>query len=170
MVIDADALNALGQHPPHADDPRVLTPHLGEMARLTGVPADVIEGTRIEAAREWAQTWDAVLVLKGAPSVTASTQGRATVNPTGNPGMATLGTGDVLAGLIGAMIAQGLGAYDAARLGAFLHGAAGDHAALSLGHHGLAAGDLVEALPQAILQLVRLRDETPARRGRAGRS
>src|SRR4029450_10451789 len=98
--------------------------HLGEMERLTGVPATELEAKRIDVAREWAQRWRAVVLLKGAPTVIAAPDGRATVNPTGNPGMATLGMGDVLTGTIAALIAQGLPAYDAARLGGESHGMA----------------------------------------------
>ncbi len=162
LVIDADALNALAAAAaaasPAGAAPRVLTPHLGEMARLTGLDAATLEATRIDAARTWARAWDAVLVLKGAPTVTAAPDGRATVNASGNPGMATAGAGDVLAGAIAALAAQGLAPYDAARLGAFVHGAAGDTVAAARGQHGLSAGDLVAALPEALHALATRRD------------
>ncbi len=172
LVIDADALHALAAAalvttPAHAA-PRVLTPHLGEMQRLTGVDAATLEASRIDAAREWAAAWGSVVVLKGAPTVTAAPDGRATVNPTGNPGMATAGAGDVLAGAIAALLAQGLAPYDAARLGAYAHGRAGDHVALTQGEHGMSAGDLVAALPGALLALTRRRDDAP-RGNAAGR-
>jgi NAD(P)H-hydrate epimerase len=135
----------------------VLTPHLGEMQRLSGIPAAEIEARRIDLAREWATRWGASLVLKGAPTVTASPQGAATVNPTGNPGLATAGTGDVLTGTIAAFLAQGLAPYDAARLGVYVHGMAGDIAASEKGQAGLVASDVIEQLPRAILTLARLR-------------
>ena len=168
LVIDADGLNAFEGKTDElvrGAAPRVLTPHLGEMARLSGRPAAELESRRIDAAREWAQTWNSVLLLKGAPTVTAAPDGRATVNPNGNPGMATAGMGDVLTGTIAALIAQGLDPYDAARLGAFVHGLAGDLAAQYQGQHGLSAGDALGALPRALLRLVQLRDEGLEKRG-----
>jgi NAD(P)H-hydrate epimerase len=162
MVIDADALNAFEgavDRLSAAPAPRVLTPHVGEMARLTGQQAEEIESRRIDLAREWAGAHAAVLVLKGAPTVTASASGALTLNPTGNPGMATAGMGDVLTGVIAALIAQGLSAYNAARLGAFVHGMAGDLAAQARGQHGLNASDVLELVPAALLKLVAIRDE-----------
>jgi NAD(P)H-hydrate epimerase len=126
------------------------------MARLTGTTARDLEGRRIDAAREWAARWKAVVVLKGAPTVTAAPDGRATVNPTGNPGMATAGMGDVLTGAIAALLAQGLERYDAARLAVWAHGAAGDLAAADLGAHGMNAGDVLDRLPLALRELARL--------------
>ena len=169
QVIDADGLNALVGATAvleRGSVPRVLTPHLGEAARLTGVPAETLEARRFDAAREWAKRLSAVLVLKGAPSVVASPAGLATVNPTGNPGMATAGMGDVLSGVIAAWIGQGVQPYDAARLAVYLHGLAGDMAARDLGPVGIAAGDCVERLPAAIRDLTRVRDERLA--GRSG--
>ena len=166
MVIDADALNAFeGDAGAIARAPaaRVLTPHLGEMERLTGVPAADLEARRIDAAREWAQRWHAVVVLKGAPTVVAGPDGRATVNPTGNPGLATVGTGDVLTGVIAGLMAQGLTPFDAARLGAFVHGMAGDLAAGEKGQAGLVASDVLEHLPAALLGLATLRAGNPSR-------
>lgn len=168
LVLDADGLVAFEGRTealPLAPAARVLTPHLGEMQRLTGVDAGALDARRIDAAREWAQRWRSVVVLKGAPTVTASPDGDATVNPTGNPGMATLGMGDVLSGAIAALIAQGLAPYDAARLGVYAHGMAGDLAAGEKGQYGLTAGDTLESLPLALLTLARLRAgsvETPA--------
>jgi NAD(P)H-hydrate epimerase len=165
LVIDADALNALIGHDKLLSDagsPRILTPHLGEMSRLTGVSAADLEARRIDAAREWAQRWHSVVVLKGAPTVVASPAGAVTVNPTGNPGMAALGMGDVLTGVIAALLGQGLSPYDAARLGAYVHGMAGDIVEGEKGQHGLTAGDVVEAVPLALLGLARLRLESLA--------
>jgi NAD(P)H-hydrate epimerase len=160
VVLDADGLNAFVDRTEILSAraaPLVLTPHLGEMSRLTGVPAAELDSRRLDAAREWAQRWHAVVVLKGAPTVTGSPEGDVTLNPTGNPGMASAGMGDVLTGLIAALIGQGLGAYDAARLGAYLHGLAGDTVAGVKGQHSLVAGDVLEALPDALVALGRLR-------------
>jgi NAD(P)H-hydrate epimerase len=156
LVLDADGLNAFeGEADRLAEGhgPLVLTPHLGEMSRLTGLDARALEANRIDAAREWAARWKAVVVLKGAPTVTAAPDGRATVNPTGNPGMATAGTGDVLSGAIAALLAQGLERYDAARLAVWIHGAAGDLAAAHHGVHGMSASDVLRHLPHALLDL-----------------
>ena len=177
LVIDADGLSAfegMADAITRSPAPRVLTPHLGEMRRLTGIDSDTLEANRIDATREWAQRWRSVVVLKGAPTVTAGPDGRATVNPTGNPGMATVGMGDVLAGVIAALMAQGLTPYDAARLGAYAHGMAGDRVAGEKGQHGLVAGDVVEAMPFALHALAKLRAESmeapaPARPARAER-
>jgi NAD(P)H-hydrate epimerase len=162
IVLDADGLNAFegrASEIARGAGPRVLTPHVGEMARLTGLEPEAIESGRIDVAREWARTWDSVVVLKGAPTVTASPEGTVTVNSTGNPGMATAGMGDVLTGTIAALIAQGLSPYDAARLGVFVHGRAGDLAAEEKGQHGMTALDTLESLPYALRALVRARDE-----------
>jgi NAD(P)H-hydrate epimerase len=163
LVIDADGLNAFEGHADalaHAGAPRVLTPHVGEMRRLTGIDAETIEARRIDLTREWAQRWRSVVVLKGAPTVTAAPDGRTSVNPTGNPGMATAGMGDVLTGVIASLLAQGLEPFDAARLGVYVHGTAGDLVAGERGQYGLVAGDAAEALPLALLGLARLRAES----------
>ena len=178
LVIDADGLNAFEGHTEslaRAQGPRVLTPHLGEMRRLTGIDAETLEANRIDLTREWARRWRAVVVLKGAPTVVASADGHTTVNPTGNPGMATAGMGDVLTGGIAALIAQGLGPYDAARLGVYLHGMAGDLVASEKGQQGMVAGDVAEAMPRALMTLSRLRTEearpsTEARKPRSART
>jgi len=173
VVIDADGLNAFAGRsveigrPPGAGagtPGRILTPHIGEMARLTGADPRAIELYRIDVAREWAATWNAVVVLKGAPTVTADPGGHATVNPTGNPGLATAGTGDVLCGVIAALVGQGLAPYDAARLGVYAHGMAGDLAAAALGQQGMCAGDVIEELPHALKALAAIRDEALERR------
>jgi NAD(P)H-hydrate epimerase len=149
-VFDADALNALaaGKQWPAAGGPRILTPHPGEFSRLTGQPSQSIARQREAHAQQFAAQHGVVLVLKGHRSVITDGSALA-VNSTGNPGMATGGTGDVLTGLIGALLAQGMTAYDAARLGVFLHGLAGDLAAAELGQVSLIASDLVRFLPAA---------------------
>jgi ADP-dependent NAD(P)H-hydrate dehydratase / NAD(P)H-hydrate epimerase len=162
LVIDADGLNAFEGHTEslaRAQAPRVLTPHLGEMRRLTGIDTETLEANRIDLTREWARRWRAAVVLKGAPTVIASPDGAITVNPTGNPGMATAGMGDVLTGVIAALIAQGLTPYDAARLGVYVHGMAGDLVASERGPQGMVAGDVAEAMPRALMTLARLRTE-----------
>jgi NAD(P)H-hydrate epimerase len=150
MVVDADALNALSiqpeifRNPPNA--PRVLTPHPGEFARIVGKKLEGLE--RETAAVELAAASGAVVLLKG--HRTLVTDGRRPFyNATGNPGMATGGSGDVLTGLITALICQKLAPYDAARLGAHLHGLSGDLAAKERGEISLLARDLVDFLPKA---------------------
>jgi len=169
-VLDADGLNAYEGtegFDSHSGAPLVLTPHLGEMGRLTGDTPASLEARRIDAAREWAERWKAVVVLKGAPTVTAAPDGRATVNSTGNPGLATAGTGDVLAGMVAALLAQRLDPYDAARAAVHVHGLAGDRVAGMKGPLGLDAGDVAEAVPAAMHALTRARDEALERRSDA---
>src|SRR4029077_3839112 len=130
----------------------VLTPHPGELGRLLGVSTAQIQEDRIAAARGAGEETGAIVVLKGHMTLVAS--GTAVfVNPTGNPGMATGGTGDVLTGVIAGLLAQGVDALDAAVLGVYLHGLAGDLAAARVGEMGLAAGDLIETLPAAFAAL-----------------
>jgi NAD(P)H-hydrate epimerase len=155
-VVDADALNALSASPDvvrTAAAPRVLTPHPGELARLIGCTTADVQDDRLGTARRVAREWNAVVVLKGARTVIAAPDGRTFVNPTGNPGMASGGSGDVLTGIIGGLLAQGLTPLDAACVGAFVHGAAGDDAADGTDGRGLAARDLVERLPRVLRRL-----------------
>lgn len=156
LVLDADGINAFAGCA--ADlagrgEETVLTPHPGELARLLGVPTTEVQDDRLAAARRAAAETEAVVVLKGHRTLVATTGGEVHVNPTGNPGMASGGTGDVLTGLIAGLLAQGLGALDAARLGVYLHGLAGDLAAARTGETALAAGDLVSSLPAALQAL-----------------
>jgi ADP-dependent NAD(P)H-hydrate dehydratase / NAD(P)H-hydrate epimerase len=143
-VIDADGLTSL---PPHLNTPSVLTPHAGELARMLEADRAAVEARRLSHARLAAERWNAVVLLKGARSVIAAPDGRVRVNTTGVPWMATAGAGDVLSGLIGALLAAGLEPFDAASVGAWLHGAAG-----SLASSGgpLTATTLAEALPDAV--------------------
>jgi NAD(P)H-hydrate epimerase len=148
-VLDADALNALAEIPRLLEGLPpgvVLTPHPGEMARLVGTSADQVQQDRIGIAAAKAREWGAAVVLKGARTVVAAPAGPPAVVPTGNAGMATGGTGDVLAGLLGALLAGGLPASSAARVGAFVHGRAGDLAARTHGQRGLIASDLAASL------------------------
>jgi hydroxyethylthiazole kinase-like uncharacterized protein yjeF len=157
VVVDADGLNALaegeGWHP-RLPAGTVLTPHPGEMARLTGRPVAEIQANRLDTAREWATRWGVVVVLKGANTAIAAPDGRAWLSPFANPALASAGTGDVLAGVIAGLLAQGLEAPDAAACGVFLHGMAGDAVRAELGPAGLLASDLLPELPRAIKSLV----------------
>lgn len=152
LVLDADGLNALDGHPEVLRGARarvLLTPHPGEMSRLLLRPTSEIQADRISAARELATRSSAVVALKGARTVVARPDdGAVFVNPTGNPGMATGGTGDVLAGLCGALLAQGLSPTDAAVAGVYVHGLAGDLAAKRTGEMGLVASDLLAGLQE----------------------
>jgi ADP-dependent NAD(P)H-hydrate dehydratase len=149
MVLDADALNALATDPEvltHPGGPRVLTPHPGEFARLIGRKLD--GDLRIDAAVQLAARCNIVVVLKGHHTLVTDGRRRG-INTTGNPGMATGGSGDVLTGLITALMCQHLEPFDAARLGVYLHGRAGDLAAEELGQPSLIASDLIRYLPKA---------------------
>ncbi len=157
MVVDADALTCLSgrlSYITQAKWPRILTPHPGEMARLLRVDKDTVQSDRLGIARTAAREARAVVVLKGAATVIASPDGREAVNRTGNPGMATGGMGDVLSGLIAALLAQGFDPFEAACLGVFLHGLAGDLLAGEKGPWGYTASELAEKLPFVIKKLL----------------
>lgn len=158
IVIDADALNVVSADASilkslGAD--AVITPHPGEMSRLTGLSTAEIQRDRIGVAGRFASEYGVITVLKGNRTVVAMPDGRIYVNPTGNAGMATAGTGDVLTGIIAGLAAQGASLEAAAVTGVYLHGLAGDKAAESLGMHGMLAGDVVLNLPYAIKELVK---------------
>jgi len=149
FVLDADALNALAGDPSPLDRAAgevVLTPHPGEMARLLGATVAEVQADRIGAARRLAAAHGCVVVLKGAGTVVAEPGGDAAICPTGNAGLATAGTGDVLAGLLAALLAQGMRAPDAARAAAYVHGEAGNRMILRTGMAGLVASDLLEGI------------------------
>jgi NAD(P)H-hydrate epimerase len=164
-VFDADALNLAAGRPELfvRAAPTVLTPHPGEAARLLGVSTAEIGRDRPGAALELARRSRAAVVLKGFRSVVASPDSEIAFVLAGNPGMATGGSGDVLTGVIGALLARGLPARAAAETGAYLHGLAGDLAAEALGEEGLIASDLVGRLPEAFLSLLRPRPLGPSR-------
>jgi NAD(P)H-hydrate epimerase len=148
-VVDADGLNALAEEPALLAGigvPLVLTPHPGEMGRLCGRTIAEVQADRIGIAAERARAWRATVVLKGARTVVADPEAPPSVIPTGNAGLATGGTGDVLAGLCGALLAGGLAPASAGRVGAWVHGRAGDLASTRFGLRGLVAGDLGEAI------------------------
>jgi NAD(P)H-hydrate epimerase len=155
LVLDADALNAVAGTALLASrpGPTVVTPHPGEMARLVGGDTATVQADRLRTARRLAAEARVVVVLKGARTVIASPDGAAAICPTGNPGMASGGTGDVLAGVVGGLLAQGLAPADAAALAVFAHGLAGDRVALRQGEVGLLARDVVDELPSALAAL-----------------
>lgn len=164
LLLDGDGLTALSKFPRILEArkaPTVLTPHMGEMVRLTGRPVRELERDRLEILRETSRNLRAFIVLKGAHSLVSDPEGRAWINLTGNSGMATAGAGDVLTGIIAAMAGLGLPPGEAVRMGVLIHGLAGDLAARSLGEDGLVAGDLLRFLPQA-LRMIRRQDEDQA--------
>jgi NAD(P)H-hydrate epimerase len=155
MVLDADGLNAVSEEPEclvRSAAPAVITPHPGEMARLMGSDIPAVQVDRLEAARTAAKRLGCVALLKGARTVIATPEGQVRICPTGNPGMASGGTGDVLTGMIAGFLGQGMSPFDAATAGAFLHGLAGDLAAASLTEVALVAGDVLDAIPLALHQ------------------
>jgi hydroxyethylthiazole kinase-like uncharacterized protein yjeF len=157
MVVDADGLNALDAKTLRASAARILTPHPGEMARLTSSTVADVQADRIGCARRFAQEHGVYLVLKGNRSVIASPDGRAWINPTGSPAMATGGTGDVLTGMIAGLLAQFPDQLEAALLSAvYLHGRAGELGAAQLGEKALIATDLFEFLPEAMHEVADL--------------
>jgi NAD(P)H-hydrate epimerase len=157
IVLDADGINALGGHMQQfaqTNTQIVLTPHPGEMGRLLGVTSQKVQGNRLETARAFAQQHHVWLILKGAHTIIADPVGNLFINPTGNEGMATAGTGDVLAGMLGGFISQGLDPLQASKVGVYLHGLAGDLAAGQKGTRSMIAGDLIECIPLAIQKIV----------------
>ncbi|HET7339093.1 MAG TPA: NAD(P)H-hydrate dehydratase [Candidatus Dormibacteraeota bacterium] len=150
LVIDADGLNALADSPRvkgKLGKTRVLTPHPGELARLTGKTADAINADRTTAARKAAKDWGAIVVLKGAHTVVAHPDGRISEDPHEVPALASGGTGDVLSGIIGGLISQGSDPFTAAATGVYIHAAAGRRIAERIGDSGLLAGDLLPEIP-----------------------
>jgi NAD(P)H-hydrate epimerase len=157
MVVDADALTALAGRPALCRDapaPRLLTPHPGEAARLLGCGIAEVQADRVGSARRLAAESGAVVALKGARTVVAEPDGQVALNPTGNPGMATGGTGDVLTGITGGLLAQGVAVRRALAAAVYLHGLAGDLAAQARGEAGLVAGDVADAVPAAIRRIL----------------
>jgi len=158
LVLDADALNALSDNTGILKNSRtdiVITPHPGEMSRLSGISTDEIQKDRLGTARRFAAEYGVIVVLKGSRTVVALPDGKAFINPVGNSGMATAGAGDVLTGIIAGLIAQGASASDAAVAGVYLHGLAGDIAASETGMYSMIAGDLINYLPQAFKDILK---------------
>lgn len=157
LVLDADALNVLSGNPmilKKLNTEAVITPHPGEMARLTGLIIADIQKDRIGTAARFAAEYGVTVVLKGNRTVIAIPDGRIYINPTGNAGMATAGAGDILAGMIAGLVAQGVPVCDAAVAGVYLHGLAGDKAASYMGKHGMVAGDILLYVPHIMKELL----------------
>lgn len=160
IVIDGDGLNILSEIKNWWEEIEkygidlVLTPHPGEMSRLTGLSIEEIQKNRESIAKKYAaDTWGQVVVLKGANTVNASPSGEVAVSPFANPALATAGTGDILSGMIAGFIAQGLSLFDAAGVGVYIHGLAGEILSKQMGDVGTKASDLLPFLPQAIQKL-----------------
>ncbi|MDJ0865592.1 MAG: NAD(P)H-hydrate dehydratase [Myxococcota bacterium] len=169
LVLDADGLFPFAQDPGALKGRRaatILTPHPGEAARLLGTTAGRINADRVGAAQRLAETTGGVVLLKGAASVIADRDGRIAINPTGGPGLGTGGTGDVLTGVVAGLLGQGAPAFEAAALGAWLHGFASDRLAARCGTAGVLAGELAAELPAA-LEALRARAGAPAEPGLA---
>jgi len=156
LVLDADALNILSATADwcqQLNDDAVLTPHPGEMARLAGTTVDEVQADRLGVAGKLAAEWRQTVVLKGAYTVIAAADGHRRLSPFANPALATAGTGDVLAGIIAGLLAQGLPPYDAATLGVYLHAKAAEMVSDAIGDTGALASDLLPALPPTIKRL-----------------
>ena len=154
MVIDADGLNTISNNPDLlrlVPSGSILTPHLKEFSRLFGESSDHFE--RLDRMRQAAMKHELVIVLKGAHTAVCDPEGNVTFNTTGNPGMATAGSGDVLTGVITALLAQKLSPENAARIGVYIHGLAGDMAAIKRGNEALIASDIVDNLGSAFKKL-----------------
>lgn len=158
LIFDADGINAISKHIDVLKDaqiPVILTPHEGEMSRLTGLTCDTIRENREEVAQNFADEHDCVLVLKGMETLVARKDREIRRNTSGNPGMAVAGSGDVLAGMIGSFCAQGLRAVDGASLGVYLHGLAGDLAARELTEYSMLPSDMIDFIPAAIKEVLK---------------
>ena len=156
LVIDASGLNAFAGRAKDVNPknrPRIITPHPGEMARLFGLTTKDVVAKRIEIARQAARDCNCIVVLKGHQTLIADPEGHVNVNPTGNPGMASGGMGDVLGGMIAALLARGVDPFDAACAAVYIHGFAGDLLKEEMGDTGMAAMDLAERIPMAIQRL-----------------
>jgi NAD(P)H-hydrate epimerase len=161
LVLDADGLNNLARidgWPRLISVPTVLTPHPGEFSRLTGMSIENVQADRLGNARRFAEEWGVIVLLKGAPSVVAAPDGRSAISAFTNPGLASGGTGDVLAGTIAGYVAQGVEPFDAACLGLYIGGLAAEEVRRELGSAGMLAGDLLLAIPRAMRDL---RGESP---------
>ena len=157
MVLDADGLNILAKDLDilkSISSPVILTPHPGEFARLLGVSNKQVVADKLQLAPEFAQRYGVFLVLKGYRTLIATPEGKVYINPTGNPGMATGGSGDVLSGMIAAMIMQGDDVLGAIIAAVYLHGLSGDEAARNVGEKALVAGNIVSYLSQAMRILI----------------
>lgn len=157
MVIDADGLNCLSKNIELLHKKKneiVLTPHPGEMSRLIGVSIDEIEKDRIRYAKEFSKKYNIILVLKGNKTVVSNNKGDVYINDTGNPSMATAGSGDVLTGIISSLIGQGYDVFESAKLGVYIHGLSGDISRDKLGEYGVLARDILDNIPLAMKSLI----------------
>ncbi|MEG6615046.1 NAD(P)H-hydrate dehydratase [Peptococcaceae bacterium 1198_IL3148] len=157
-IVDADGINALAHNTEIFEQinvPLVITPHPGELARLLDATIAEVQGQRFYLAQQCAESWDCTVLLKGPRTLVAEPKGTVYINPTGNQGMATAGSGDVLTGIIAGLMAQGLDVTKAAATAAYLHGMAGDQGAEHLGSHSLMAGDILGYLPQCFQKVAR---------------
>lgn len=155
-IIDGDGLNIIskaGEWWKSFDRGVILTPHPGEMARLTGLSLQEIQSNRIDVAQYYAKKWNKFLVLKGANTLVVSPAGQTAISPYANPILATAGTGDILSGVITGLLAQGLGLFDAAAVGVYIHGMAAEMVSREIGDSGMMASDLLPMLPKAIKKL-----------------
>ncbi|MFN2340301.1 MAG: NAD(P)H-hydrate dehydratase [Halanaerobium sp.] len=155
LILDADALNSIQDLEllKKYEGDLILTPHPGEMARLTGISIEEINANRLQVARDFAQKYKVNLILKGAATITAAPDGRAYINTSGCNGMATAGSGDVLTGIISALRAQGMSSFEAAALAVYIHGRAGEYGVAKKSNFALIASDIIEELPQAWQEL-----------------
>jgi len=155
LILDAGAISAFAGQPEllATKCPKLLTPHPGELARLLGKDTAEIQRDRLAAAREGASRTGAIVILKGHQTLVADPDGNVSVNPTGNPAMATGGMGDVLTGLVASLVAQHLDSWDAARVGAYLHGLAGELAAEEFGDRGVLASEVADRIPRALMSV-----------------
>lgn len=155
-VVDADGLNLISvdREIMKFNDKLILTPHTAEFSRISGIDIAEIERDREFHARRFSEKYGVTLVLKGANTIVAD-KGSVYINKTGNPGMATAGSGDVLTGIISSFLGQGFGVFESAKLGVYIHGLAGDIAAYRLGEYSMTAGDIINSLPDAIKNSVK---------------
>lgn len=153
LIIDADAINILSSHIKlfgRLNKPFILTPHPGELSRLIKIPPAQINKARIDLTQKYAKEFGGILVLKGAPTVIASPNGEVYINPTGNSGLATAGSGDVLVGMIGGFLAQQLSPLNASIIGVYLHGLCAQLAMMDNNEYSLTAGDLLNYIPKSL--------------------
>lgn len=158
LVMDADALNAISKDVnvlKKRNSEIIITPHPGEMSRLAGISTEEVQNNRMEVAAEFSARWGVITVLKGYRTVIACPDGSTYINTTGNSGMATAGTGDVLTGIMAGLIGQGVKPREAAAAAVYIHGKAGDNAACKKGEHGMIAGDVVKEIPFVIKELAK---------------
>ena len=156
VVLDADGLNLVSEIPgllPRLREDLILTPHPGEFARLSGLKTSEVQADRLGVAGRFAKSWRKVVVLKGAQTVVADPDGRLSINPVATPALASGGTGDVLAGMIGSLRGQGLPAFEAAVTGVYVHGLAGQWLEREIGRSGVLAGDLLPQIPRVMQRL-----------------